>query len=138
MKTPSDVFNNVQAILAHLNDLKTHLAITAPPPTIPPAFQTTPTDIYRKTDEVLAVVRSVSEKLKLGAVEITSPPSEIEPRDIFANTARVIHYLIQVKRRLGVQDRTAPHKASLRISPSHIIVAAERALLEIKQVDSAL
>jgi len=138
MKTPSDVFNSMQVILAHLNDLKTHFAITAPSPSIPPAFQTTPKDLYHKTDELLRVLKDVAERLKLGQIEIPPTPADVEPRDIYANTNRVIHYLQLVKRRLGVSDRTKPQRATVRVSPSHIIVEAERALQEFKRVREAL
>lgn len=132
MKSPTDVYNSLQVIRAHLDDLKVARAITDPTPQLEPVFGKTPREVFSKTVEILELIREILAAHKIDNVVIPQTPDEISPREIVQNTTQAIQHLSKLKRRLGAPDRAVPARASIRISPSHVFCEAEKVISDLQ------
>lgn len=132
MKSPTDVYNSLQVILAHLDDIKVARSLTDPTPHLEPVFGKTPQEVFGKTVEILELVRELLAANRMDEVSIPQMPPEISPREIVQNTTQAILHLTKLKRRLGAPDRATPSRASIRISPSHVYCEAEKAISDLR------
>ncbi len=138
MKTPTDVFNSMQVILSDLNDLKIHLAITAPTPDVPVETGKNPKDLFRKTLEIQNELVGLAKSMKLSPPPLPKETEDVHPRDISRAMNLVGQLLLLVKRRLGVGTTTTPKRTALRVAPSHLVSEAEKILIELRRVRAKL
>ena len=131
MKSPTDVYNSLQVIRAHLDDLKIARALTDPTPDFEPVFGKTPQEVFGKTVEMLELIRDLLAANRIGEVSIPQMPQEVTPREIVQNTSQAILHLTKLKRRLGTPDRAVANRASIRISPSHVFCETEKAIADL-------
>lgn len=137
MKTPTDVFNNMQLILAHIDDIKVARAITRPTPPIELSFGKKPEEVFQKTIELLEVLRDIAQLTKTGEVTLPAAPPEVLPKDIFQTTSQALQVLLRLKRRIGAADRAVATRTTIRISPSHVFSEAQRIIADLRVLKDA-
>lgn len=126
MKTPTDVFNTMKVILAHIEDLKNLKIIDTPTPTVALSVGKRPIDVFIKTVEIIDLLNRISRLTKVPEAEIPATPQEVLPRDCFTNAILISQQLVRIKRRLGAEDRATAVKATVAVSPSHVFSETEK------------
>jgi hemerythrin-like domain-containing protein len=136
MKTPSDVYNNMQLILAHIEDIKTVRAITKPRVEAKKFFGKKPHEVFKETQKMFITIKDIASFIGAIEVEIPKEPDKITPKDLFNSTRKIVQYLQAIKRRIGAENLEAYKKASQRISPSHVYAEAVRINAELELLRS--
>lgn len=131
MKTPTDVFNTMKVVLAHIEDLKNLKMIDTHTPSVLLAVGKKPIDVFAKTVEIIDLLNKISRLTKVPEAEIPRTPQEVLPRDCFTNAILISQQLVRIKRRLGAQDRATPVKATVAVSPSHVFSETEKIYQEL-------
>jgi len=133
-----DVFNNMKAILAHIDDIKGVLEIRTIAPVKYMVIGKQPDDVYELTLIMLGLIQQISDCTKSGKVKVPDPPSKVEPRHCFANTQRIIAQLVRIKRRLGAPDHAIPIKIEQKVSPCHVYGEADIIIAELQLILDSL
>lgn len=140
MKTPLDVYQNLELILGHIDDLKIRLGITSVAPSAAGHyFEKKPVEVFSELATAFALLNEISTGCGCGLVDIPDLPETVFPRDIFQGTRKLIQHLSIIKRRLGAVDRAIPPETSpIRISPSLVYGQTLRINHELRIIKDCL
>ncbi len=139
MKTPLDVYTNLQLILVHIDDIKVARGITAAGGVTQRFFEKKPAEVFDQVLQAIELLNQISLQCGCGPIEVPDHLNHVLPRDVFQSTKKILQHLAIIKRRIGAENSEfVPERITIRISPSHIYALAVRVTDELKILRNAL
>ena len=107
--TPSDVFREVQDLIAEIVILRDELGVYDYPPEAEPQEDRAPVHVYAKTLEVLSKVVRIQRRFGVPAAQAAQIPfKEVNSADVFANVDYIIGELRKIKTQMVINREIEP------------------------------